>query len=140
MVITLEYTIDKQKRMGREMTNREYICNFTNLGEKSWDEKIELSKRQLAYAITSVVASVMLADNLSDAFEIAHEKIKEVLDELFSGNPKIESDNLKEVLFKEAYEKFHTCDKAYDALFAVICNANLEREYLSFVRKESSHG
>lgn len=122
------------------MTNREYICNFTNLGEKSWDEKIELSKRQLAYAITSVVASVMLADNLSDAFEIAHEKIKEVLDELFSGNPKIESDNLKEVLFKEAYEQFHTCDEAYDALFAVICNANLEREYLSFVRKESSHG
>lgn len=140
MVITLEYTIDKQKRMGREMTNREYICNFTNLGEKSWDEKIELSKRQLAYAITSVVASVMLADNLSDAFEIAHEKIKEVLDELFSGNSKIESDNLKEVLFKEAYEQFHTCDKAYDALFSVICNANLEREYLSFVRKESSHG
>lgn len=140
MVITLEYTIDKQKRMGREMTNREYICNFTNLGEKSWDEKIELSKRQLAYAITSVVASVMLADNLSDAFEIAHKEIREVLDELFSGNPKIESDNLKEVLFKEAYEQFHTCDEAYDALFAVICNADLEREYLSFVRKESSHG
>lgn len=122
------------------MTNREYICNFTNLGEKSWDEKIELSKRQLAYAITSVVASVMLADNLSDAFEIAHKGIREVLDELFSGNPKIESDNLKEVLFKEAYEQFHTCDEAYDALFAVICNADLEREYLSFVRKESSHG
>ena len=75
-----------------------------------------------------------------DAFEIAHKGIREVLDELFSGNPKIESDNLKEVLFKEAYEQFHTCDETYDALFAVICNAGLEREYLSFVRKESSHG
>lgn len=42
------------------MTNREYICNFTDYGEKSWDEKIDISKRQLAYTITRVVAGVML--------------------------------------------------------------------------------
>ena len=121
------------------MTNREYICNFTDYGEKSWDEKIEISKRQLAYTITRVVAGVMLADNLSDAFEIAYKEIRKVLDELFSGNQKIESDNLKEILFKEAYERFHTYDEAYDALFAIICNAGLDDEYLSWLRKESDH-
>ena len=125
------------------MTNREHIIyNFTNLGEKSWDEKIELSKRQLAYAITSVVASVMLADNLSDAFEIAHKEIKEVLDELFSENPKIESDNLKEVLFKKTYERFQTTsyDEACNALLSVICEADLECEYFKWRERESSHG
>lgn len=120
------------------MTNREYICNFTDYGEKSWDEKIDISKRQLAYTITRVVAGVMLADNLSDAFEIAYKEIRKVLDELFSGNQKIESDNLKEILFEKTHELFCTTggyDKAYDALFDVICDANLKYEYFNWIEK-----
>lgn len=124
------------------MTNREYICNFTNWGEKSLDEKFEISKMQLAYAIARATVAVISADKSSDALEIAYIEIRRVLDESFSGNQKIESDNLKEALFKKTRELFRTTggDKVYDALFDVICDANLEHEYFKWVEKESNYG
>lgn len=124
------------------MTNREYICNFTNWGEKSLDEKIEISKMQLAYAIARATVAVISADESSDALEIAYIEIRRVLDELFSGNKKIESDNLKEILFKKTYERFQTTsyDEACNALLSVICEADLECEYFKWRERESSHG
>ena len=124
------------------MTNREYICNFTNWGEKSLNEKIEISKMQLAYAIARATVAVISADESSDALEIAYIEIRRVLDELFSGNKKIESDNLKEILFKKTYERFQTTsyDEACNALLSVICEADLECEYFKWRERESSHG
>lgn len=122
------------------MTNREYINNFTNWGEKSLDEKFEISKMQLAYAIARATVAVISADKSSDALEIAYIEIRRVLDESFSGNQKIESDNLKGILFKEAFERFHAYDEGFDALLTVIRNADLEDEYLEWVKKENNHG
>lgn len=97
------------------------------------NSKRMILKLDVAYAIGSDVTSAMSAmvfyNNMHCANVIAALDAKNSLDKLFQ---------------EESQDEKEKCEEAPDVEFekkyAVICNAGLEREYLSFVRKESSHG
>ena len=106
--------------------------SFKKIKEEMSNSKRIISKLDVANAIGSAVTSAMSAmvfsHNVHCANVIAALDAKNSLDKLFP---------------EESQEK-EKCEEAPDVEFEkkydVICNASLDREYLSFVRKESSHG
>ena len=106
--------------------------SFKKIKEEMSNSKRIISKLDVANAIGSAVTSAMSAmvfsHNVHCVNVIAALDAKNSLDKLFP---------------EESQEK-EKCEEAPDVKFEkkydVICNAGLDREYLSFVRKESSHG